>query len=559
MEQPMELKTYIYPLRRWWWLLAAATLVAALSSFLVTLQQPPLYMAHVTLMIGQSAIEDPNPSTNQFWLAQQLATTYADIANREMVRTSTMTALGWDWLPAYRARAVPNSQLVEIQVTDTIPERAQRVANELANQLILRTPTSTQPGEQDRQIFVTQQLNTLEQQIQETQDQIVELQSDLGNMVSARQILDVQNQISALQGKLNTLTANYAALLSNTTSGAINTVSVIEPAARPNRPVGPAKTLAVAIAGMIGLVLASGAAYLLEYLDDTVKTPKDVEAILGYPAIGYIADLGEKNTDQPFAVRNPRHPISEAFRTLRTNLEFAGAAEPLKTILVSSPDTADGKTSIATNLTAVMAQGDKKVIIVDADMRSPYVHRYLGMNNEVGLSDVFRGKVTLQNALRLWRDGKIAVITAGAPPPNPAELLSSKKMDQILASLKEIADSVIIDGPPFVVSDAAILASKVDGVVLVIRPGFTRRTAAKAMIEQVKRSGARVVGVVLNRIPTNLTDYYTGQLYGYRYDDEYGGGDDTTSGGKKRVRANGSGMVSLNPAGAAKGHTRKEP
>lgn len=511
----MELKKYIYPLRRWWWLLLAATLVAAVSSFLVTLQQAPIYQARTTLMIGR-ATEDPNPTASEFWLGQQLAQTYADIASREMVRNATKASLGLSWLPTYQANALPNTQFLEIVVTDTNPERAQVVANELATQLILQSPTSSSPDEQSRREFINQQLDTLEVQIKQTQEDIQNLQVELGGMTSARQINDTQNQIAALQAKLTTLQDNYARLLANTQGGAVNTLNVIEPAGLPRTPIGPAKGVSILVASMIGLALAAGAAYLLEYLDDTVKGPSDLKNALGYPILTNISELDDEltlNKGKPFVAEHPRHPVAEAYRALRTNLEFAAVDRPLKTILVTSTDSDEGKTSVATNLAVVMAQGDKKVVLIDADLRRPDVHEYMGMTNEGGLSEVFRGRLVLHSAMRLWKNEKIAVISGGNPPPNPTELLASQKMDQILNSIKEVADVIIIDGPPFVVTDAAVLASKVDGVLVVIRPGYTRETAIKAMGEQLKRAGARVLGIVANRIPNNLQDYYGGQLY----------------------------------------------
>src|SRR6266545_3276243 len=140
----MELSAFFTPLRRWWWLLLAATLIAAASSYLFVRDQPPLYEAKTTLLIGR-AFENPNPTSNELTLGQQLATTYADLAQRQPVRLQTMAALGLDSLPQYNARALPNGQLLEIAVIDTDPQRAMAVANELARQLILQSPTAPKP------------------------------------------------------------------------------------------------------------------------------------------------------------------------------------------------------------------------------------------------------------------------------------------------------------------------------------------------------------------------------------------------------------------------------
>lgn len=517
----MDLRDYLIPLRRWWWLLLASTLVATVSSVIAVSQQPPIYQARTSLLIGQ-AISNPNPDSNDLWLSQQLAQTYSEVAQREPVQDATMAALGLDWLPEYTARPLPNSQIIELTVTDTSPERAMVVAQELANQVIRLSPTSgDQQGEQERQSFVSQQLDDLEAQIDTTNDEIEAKQTELGNLVSARQIADTQAQVAALQAKLTTLQSNYASLLANTRQGAINALSVLEPATLPTAPIGPNRPLTVLTAAAIGFVLAAGAAYLLEYLDRSLKSPEDVERQLQLPLIGFISEMAaDKHVEEGSVVlQQPRSPTAESFRVLRTNLEFASVDAPLRTILVSSPSAAEGKTTVATNLAAVMAQGNKRVVLVDCDLRRPRVHRQLGLTNNRGLSDVFLGQLDLREVILPWRK-RFAVITSGSLPPNPAELLASEKMAQVLEQLEQFADIVIIDSPPFVVSDAQVLAAKVDGVVMVVQPGKTPTDAAQAMVEQLHRAGARVVGVVLNRIPRRGGSYY--YYYGkYRYNYDY--------------------------------------
>ncbi|HJW90467.1 MAG TPA: polysaccharide biosynthesis tyrosine autokinase [Anaerolineales bacterium] len=510
----MELKRIIVPLKRWWWLITIATLLAAISSFLATLRQPSVYQASTILIVGR-AIMDPNPSNNEFFLGQQLAANYAEIAKRDPVRNATKQALGLAWLPNYVARVTPNSQFIEIAVTDTIPARAQAVANELARQLILRGPTSTQAEEQDRREFVNRQLDALEQQIENTETEIATLQAELGDMVSARQIADAQNQLAALQIKLTTLQGNYANLLANTESGALNTLTIIEKAPLPVKPIGPDRLLTALLAAAIGFALSSGAAYLIEYLDDTLKTRDDIERVIQAPIIGFLAEVDkhEEDSQRLYVAENPRHPIVESYRSLRTNLEFSAVDKPLKTILVASSEPEDGKSSVAANLAVIITQGEKKVILVDADMRKPNLHTFFNLPNDSGLSDIFRGRLTIEEAIKGWRGENIAILTAGAPPPNPTELLGSKRMNDILEKLQKMADLVIIDGPPFIVADATVLSAKVDGVLMVVRSGHTHEAAARGMMEQVQRAGASIVGVVLNRIPHRGSRYYDGNRH----------------------------------------------
>ena len=514
----MELNRYIFPLRKWWWLVVASTLIAAIFSTLSMLRQPTIYQARTTLMIGMT-ISNPNPSNSELSLGQQLAAAYADLANREIVYNATKNALGVDQLPEYIARAIPNTQLIEITVNDTDPARAQTVANELADQLMFLSPTNAPSEEQGRQEFIHQRLNNLETQIKETEDKIEKLQEELANTFSAQEINDKQNEISSLQSKLDTMENNYGLLLSNTQKGAINTLTIIEPAELPSNPIGPRQGLSILLAAAVGFALAACEAFLLEYLDDTLKSAYDVERLFSAPIIGHIFDQGnDKNgEDRLYNADDLRHPIAEAFRALRTKIEISQVDRPRKTILITSPDIGDGKTSVAANLALSFAQRDKKVVLLDADLRRPSAHEFFELTNERGLVDLITGCAEISDVLRYPKDGKVAVLPSGNPPPNPAELLSSKKMDQVLSKLEETADVVIIDGPPFIVADAMVMGPKVDGVLLVVRPSHTRRSLAQGAVEQIKLAGTRVIGVVLNRIPLRGADYYAGKSYLYTY------------------------------------------
>ena len=516
----MDLKAYIDPLKKWWWLLLVASLVAAISSFLVTRQQPPVYQTSTALVIGQS-VYDPNPTANDLWLGQQLANYYADIAQRDQVRTATMEILGLDWLPVYSAIPIPNSQILEIIIRDTSPVRAQVVANELANQLILQAPSNIQEQDQERQEFVNRQLTHLEENIIETQDEIASQQEQLIDLNSARDIADTQQEIAFLEAKLTTLQSNYAAILSSSGQDADNTLTVIEQASIPTTPVGPNKGMIILLSTAIGLILASGAAYLLEYLDNTFKSSEEITKALQVPIIGMIPDTGRGKNDKVYVVDKPRSPVAESFRTLRTNLEFADVDNPQKTILVTSSGINVGKTFVSINLASIIAQTGKSVILLDADLRKPNIHSYLGISNSKGLSDVFRGSfnvsLDLNTAFANWEKTNINVITGGSPPPNPSELLGSKKMDQIIENLKQMADVIIVDGPPLLVADAMILSKKVDGVLVVVRHGYTNEGMAKAAMEQLKRAEARILGIVYNQIPTSMDGYSGWNRYYNKY------------------------------------------
>lgn len=333
---------------------------------------------------------------------------------------------------------------------------------------------------------------------------------------------NASSRLAQLQSTLDLYQNLYINLLSSLETVRLarlqNTPNIvqIEPASLPEEPIRPRPLMNTALAAAVGLMLAAGILFLVEYLDDTLKTPEDVERALGMPVLGFVAQMRykSKSPEEVYVSRQPRSPVSEAFRTLRTNLEFASVQQPIHTILITSPGPAEGKTTVAVNLAAIFALSGKRVALLDADMRRPHVHRFLGLPNRDGLSNLFRSQVNVSAVMRSKLElPQLMVITSGSLPPNPAELLGSDKMSEILAELKELVDVVVIDTPPSLVADAQILAAKVDAVLFVIQPGMTHAEMAKAAFELFKRAGARVIGTVLNRIPRNRSYYYGGYKY----------------------------------------------
>ncbi len=478
-------------------------------------------------MIGQT-INNLNPDSGQIFIASQLASIYADMANREPIQVKTMEALGINWLPSYQARVIPNTQLIEIAVTDINPQRAQIIANELANQLKLQSPTTSSSETGQQQEFIKQQLISLETQITDTQSKIEELQNSLVGMNSASQIANTQKQIDELNQKLNDLRTSYAGLLANSEKGALNILSVVESANLPNHSVGTNKMLIIALAAMVGFSLAAGAAYLIEYIDRTIKTTTDVERVLNYPVIGYLSEITEtdkKGNKATFVLNNPDTSLAESFRLLKSNLDFFGIDSPSKTIMITSPSQGNGKTTVAVNLALSISQGDQKVILVDADLRRPAVHAALDISVKPGLSDIIRGEKTPQSVVKIWKKDRLEVITAGTRLPNVTEIVGSKRIGSVLNQLKETFEVAIVDAPPLVISDAYNLASKVDGVILVMVPGETREEQVKAMKEQLDRAGAKVIGVVFNKMSmahaTSQGDYQYLSLYSPKYYSDY--------------------------------------
>jgi len=394
-------------------------------------------------------------------------------------------------------------------------------------------PTATYSPEQQR--FFTDQLSLLE----DKQYQLDQLEASLDLYQQVRLNLDLYGESnlevsqSAKQNQLQSTLALYQQIYTNLLNSYENTrlsrlrstpnIVQIEVASVPTTPIQPQPVRNAMLGAAAGVLIMGAVVVLIEYLDDTIKTPEDVTRALNLPVIGLIAEMEKQNGKESapgvFVVESPRSPISEAFRTLRSNLEFAAVNKPIKTLLVSSSSPAEGKTTVAVNLAAVMAQGGKKVVLIDADMRRPSIHKFLRITNRDGLSVLFRDPE--ESAISLsetWGNPPISVITSGALPPNPTELLASNTMDRILDDLSRAFDIVIIDGPPFIVADPVVLSAKVDGVLLIIEPGKTKFDSASAMSEQLQRSGANVIGVVLNPISRRRAGYYSGK---YRYYSEY--------------------------------------
>lgn len=523
----MELHQLLAIGRRWLWLILLSITIAASASYLASKSAAPLFRTKTTLMVGR-IIQDPDPNASDINLGSMLAGTYAQLAQREAILRGVVESLDlpiyWGALASQISTAqVPRTQLLEIYVVDTDPVRAKILADEVARQLILQSPSGPSGSNQEQIAFIQTQLEDLKTKIEDAQEQEAQLREELDAANSALQIQNLQNQIDLLNTKIAGWQETYSNLLVTTQGGEINSLTVVEEAAIPNRPFSPNVRQNVLFAVAIGLILAIVGIVVIEYADDTLKSPNEITKQLDLPVIGYIGETrnSEGGKNGLYVSHYPRSPVAESYRALRSNLRFMDVDKPLKSILVTSANVDAGKTSVAANLAAVIAQGGKKVILLDADLRKPSIHEFLNLENDYGLSGIFQNGLNVSEAITTLDDEKLFVITSGKTPPNPSELLASEGMDLILGRLKEMSDFVIIDSPPSIVTDTIDLSSKVDGVLIVIRPGHTRKKAAKAMMEHIKMADARVLGVVMNRIPQNEIANFDGYYnYPNYYSDE---------------------------------------
>jgi non-specific protein-tyrosine kinase len=516
----MELRHYGNILLKWWWLLLISMLVAGAASYLASRSMPRLYQSRTTLMVGQ-ALQNPNPNSSEFYTGQALAQSYTDLVKREPVLRDTLQALGlqWDWVTLQNmitSRVVPGTQLMEIAVIDTDPQRAKIVVDELANQLIRRSPGGNAPEQEAERKFLLAQIEDIKRNIQQAQGEITQLSSVIAKATSARDIQDARDRQASLQTQVTEWQSTYAQMLTNLNVGNTNSLSVVELAQVPSGPVGSGATTNVIMAVAVGLALAAAAAFLLEYLDDTIKTVDDVRRTANMTVLGGITTIsGKSQTDKLISVNAPRSPITEAYRALRTNLQFSLVDSPLRALVVTSANPQEGKSITAANLAVVMAQLGKRVALIDADLRKPAQHKIFALTNTSGLTNIlFDTSVRWEDVMQSGPAESLRIVTSGALPPNPSEMLGSKRMIHLIEELQQQVDLIIFDAPPaLAVTDALVLSNRVDGVLLVINAGRTRRAHLVRTKEALDTVGAHVLGATLNRISRRRKGEYQYDYY----------------------------------------------
>lgn len=298
--------------------------------------------------------------------------------------------------------------------------------------------------------------------------------------------------------------------------------TLTDPAEPPTSPSSPRTRVNLLLGLLIGLALGVGYAFLRESLDTSVKTPDELTELTGATPIGMVAfDPNAKET--PLVAMDQRAMRAEAFRTIRTNLQYVDVDNPPQVVTVTSAVPGEGKTTTAVNLAITMAQAGRKVALVETDLRKPKASSYLGVESSVGLTDVLAGQTGLHEALLPWSRGLLTVLPAGHTPPNPSELLGSHQFEQVLESLRAEFDSVIIDATPLLpVTDGAIVSKAADGALLVVKFGSTSRDQVAMSAEALGQVGARLLGTVMNFVPTGRRGY--GYQYGYKYGYGYGYG-----------------------------------
>jgi capsular exopolysaccharide synthesis family protein len=386
--------------------------------------------------------------------------------------------------------------------------------------------------ESARAALVAQRMRVIESARNEYEASVIEERSYAGQLESQKgTAMDLDRKAGGylvLQRQAETNRVVYQSLLQQqkelrvVSNSRTNNVQVMDRAEPPGAPFSPNARRDWFTALMAGVLVALGLAFGIEYLDDTVKTPDDVTERLRLPLLGLVPSVRDKRV--PLLSEPVPHDFGEAFRSLRTSLVFTSGSEGPKVIAVTSSQPLEGKTTTACNLGMVLALGGSRVLLIDADMRRPGLHTVIGAQNEIGLSHLLVGQARVRDAVQKTSEPNLFVISAGRIPPNPSELLSSERMNALLANLRSGPfDWVIIDTPPVLaVTDAVIVARAVSGVVFVIGSEMTRRVHAERAMETLSTSKTTSIGAVLNRVDFDRNKYYYSRYYGYHYQNYYG-------------------------------------
>lgn len=532
----MELKRYWALIWRWLWLIVLGILVAGISAYLVSSRMTPVYSASSRLLIDQAPGSSSGNEYSQVLLEQRLAFTYIELLKTRPVLEETIIRLG---LPLTAAQldgmisvsAPQDTQIIVLTVQDTNPQRAADIANELGAVFV----DSNQERQNRR---YAEPISNWQQRQVEIGDEIEALETEISTLGTPGSAAE-QSALSRLEVKLNETQIRYTEAFNNLNDLQVaqakesSNIVQVEPAKATSVPIRPRTTTNTLLAAVTGGMLALGIIFLIEYLDDTVKTPDQLAADSGLSTLAAIAEIKANGDNRKLiTVHTPRDPISEAYRVLRTNLGFAAIDSGLRSVLVTSSSPGEGKSTTAANLAVVAAQTGKRVILLDADLRRPTQHKLFDLPNNRGLTTaVFYKDSAVGKHSQATEVQGLSVITSGPLPPNPSELLSSNRMHALLKELESEADMLIIDSPPVLtVADAAILATQVGGTVLVVEVGKTRREAFVEAVNRIHKSSGTIYGAVMNLLKPKGSGYY---YYDYYYHSHYYDNDESDG---KRLR-----------------------
>ncbi len=555
-EEVLELKQFFGMLRRWWWLMILLAVIGAGTAYYLTPEPVPIYEASTTVLISQG--RGGLPDVGEVSAGQRLATTYGELMRtrpllEEVIANLQIAADPDDLTEQVRVTNLTGTNLLVLTVEADNPQSAASIANEIVRVFIeqnsqlqasryaaskadLQTEIS---GVQEDIGSLRTSIDQIEAEIQRAQERISALDTarDTNGTLTPAQSAELDTltqQVSDnialkndLQVQLDQYQLRYEALLQSyedirlAEAEAVDFMSVVEQA-QPGQPIrtAPRKLINAIQAAAAGLAVGGLFSFLVESLRESIMTSEDIEKLTGFPTLGVIANIrGAEPPEKLVTARQPRAPIAEAYRVLRANIEFAAADGPPRTLVVTSSSPVEGKTTTAANLAVVIAQSGKTVILVDTDLRRPAIHKLFEQVNTRGVTTalVHEGGGMVTDHLLHSGIENLYLMPSGPLPPNPAGILGSARMVDLIEELKAHADIVIFDTPPLLaVADATLLARVCDGAVLVVQAGSTRPEMLRRAKDQVLQSGATVLGVVLNRVSGSRDGYYSHYYYYYK-------------------------------------------
>lgn len=522
----MELKQYLSILWRWAWLILLGAVVAATAAYVGSLFVQPIYAASTTLLINQ-APSDKAADYTALLTSERLARTYVEMLTtrpvlEEAIQTLKLNVTSDDLAKMIDVQYVRDTQLITVQVENEDPILAADLAN-LIPEVFRRQNSALQASRYaESKASLGDELKDLDGQIQADQARLVALgvPDDVKGQIEVSRL---QSELAQLRDSYTNVLQSYENVQLAEAQSTSNTL-VVEPARVPIEPVRPKVLQNTLLAAVVGLMLAVGLVFLIEYLDDSIRSPDQARELFLAPVLGSIARLPTPIAQNgPVVLSRPRSPESEAFRSVRTNIQFAGLDRPIKTILVTSAAPGEGKTMVASNLAVVMAQAGNRVVLLDADLRRPALHRSFGRPNRNGLTDLMlQGSAGWNGAVQETSVRNLTLVTSGPLPPNPADLLGSQRMKQLLAHLGKSSDVVIIDSSPtLAATDALVLAPYTDAVLVVVDTGMTRIRTATQVKAQFEQVGVKIMGVIMNKVAFDRGGYgYYHSYYYYHYGSE---------------------------------------
>ena len=531
----LDLKVYARLLWHWAWLVILCTLVAAAVAYGISSVTTPIYQASTTLLINQA--RNPTGADMQdLMLSERIGRTYAELMKRSPILAKVAEefevepAVLQSAITQISVTSVRDTQLLQLSIEGTSPEVVASVAEALPRVFIedLKSVQSERFAESKNNL--QRELDTLSNEIEVTQVAIQAI-NDAPTAEEAVELGRLRNALTQYQNNYANLLQSYENIRLTEVQSS-DSIAVVEPAQIPTQPIRPRALTNTLLAAIVGAMLALGIIFLIEYLDDRVKTPQDLYSIVDLPVLGSIAriatqekkGLGKRKarlTAEETLVSSiqPRHPITEAYRGIRTNLQYSSVDTNLTSLLITSATPGEGKTTTAANLAIVLAQSGRSVILVDADMRKPRQHTLFELPQSPGLTDAIVASHTPPTRyVRATNVPNLSLLTSGKVPPNPAELLGSQRMQQLIAQLHEQAEMIIFDAPPVLaVTDAQVLANQVNGVVLIIDSEQTSRATVARAVEALARTNANLLGAVLNRLVRSPRGYYQYDQYSAYY------------------------------------------